>query len=178
MLRSLWWIPHCPLKKCIPLGQNRHFWHISSGSCRTVALSSLRLCVNYCPPPLIALLLFSPQLISYLERGLSPAAVPSKHCGALQRWSTALHLQLSRSHRTSCCCLVTKLCPTLCDPMDCSPPSSWVHGISQARIMEWVAISLSRESSWLRDLTHVSCLVGGFFTTEPPGKPHRTSSIL
>ena len=37
--------------------------------------------------------------------------------------------------------------PTLCDPMDCSPPSSSVHGISQARILEWVAISFSRGSS-------------------------------
>ena len=46
------------------------------------------------------------------------------------------------------CCLVAKLCPTLCDPMDCSPPASSVHGISQARILEWVAIASSRESSW------------------------------
>ena len=40
--------------------------------------------------------------------------------------------------------LVTQLCPTLCDPMDCSLPGSSVHGISQARILEWVAISFSR----------------------------------
>ena len=39
-----------------------------------------------------------------------------------------------------CCCLVTKSCPTLCNPMDCSPPGSSVHGISQARILEWVVI--------------------------------------
>ena len=44
-----------------------------------------------------------------------------------------------------CCCLVTKLCLTLCDPMDCSPSGSSVHGISQARILEWVAISFSRD---------------------------------
>ena len=42
------------------------------------------------------------------------------------------------------CCLVAKLCPTLCDPMDCSLPSSSAHGISQARILVWVAISFSR----------------------------------
>ena len=41
------------------------------------------------------------------------------------------------------CCLVAKSCPPLCDPMDCSPPGSSVHGISQARILEWVAISFS-----------------------------------
>ena len=63
------------------------------------------------------------------------------------------------------CCLVTKSCRTLCDPMDCSTPGSPVPGISQARILEWVAISFSRGSSQPRDWTHV------FFTTEPPGKP-------
>ena len=55
--------------------------------------------------------------------------------------------------------------------MDCRPPGSSVHEISQARILKWVAISFSRGSSWLRDWTHVSCIAGGFFTTEPPGKP-------
>ena len=42
--------------------------------------------------------------------------------------------------------LVTKSCPTLCDPVDSSPPGSSVHGILQARILEWVAIPFSRES--------------------------------
>ena len=51
--------------------------------------------------------------------------------------------------------LVTKLCLTLCDPMDCSPPASSVHGILQARILEWVAMPFSRGSSWPRDWTHV-----------------------
>ena len=50
-----------------------------------------------------------------------------------------------------CFCLVTKLYPTLCDPVDCGPPDSSVHGISQARILEWVAISFSRASSQPRD---------------------------
>ena len=43
-------------------------------------------------------------------------------------------------------CSFALLCPTLCNPMDCSPPGSPVHGIFQARIMEWVAISFSRRS--------------------------------
>ena len=47
--------------------------------------------------------------------------------------------------------------PALCNPMGCSPLGSSVHGISQARILERVAISFSRESSWPRDRTHVSC---------------------
>ena len=55
--------------------------------------------------------------------------------------------------------------------MDYSPPGSPVHGISQARTLEWTAISFSRGSSWPRDQTEVSCIVGRFFTSEPPGKP-------
>ena len=55
------------------------------------------------------------------------------------------------------CCLVTELCPTLCVPMDCSPSHSSVCGISQARILEWVAISFSRGSSPPRDQIRVSC---------------------
>ena len=54
--------------------------------------------------------------------------------------------------------------------MDSRPPSCPVHGISQARILEWVAISFIRGSSWPRDWTWVSCIAGRFFTTEPPGK--------
>ena len=60
---------------------------------------------------------------------------------------------------------------TLCNPMDCSPPGSSVHGVSQARILEWVAISSSRGSSRPRDGTQVSRIAGRLFTTEPPGKP-------
>ena len=59
---------------------------------------------------------------------------------------------------------VTQSCPTLCDPMDCSLPGSLVHGIFQARILKWVAISFSRGSSWPRDRTQVSCIVGRHFT--------------
>ena len=52
-----------------------------------------------------------------------------------------------------CCCLVTKLCPTLCKHMDCCPPGFSVHGISQARTLEWIAISFSKGSSQPRDQT-------------------------
>ena len=57
-----------------------------------------------------------------------------------------------------------------CDPRDCSLPGSSIHGISQAGILEWVAIFFSRGFSWPRDWTRVSCWAGGFFTTESPGK--------
>ena len=60
--------------------------------------------------------------------------------------------------------LVAQLCLTLCDPMDCIPPDSSVHGILQARILEWIAILFSRGSSWSRDQTKISCIVGRFFT--------------
>ena len=59
---------------------------------------------------------------------------------------------------------VAQSCLTLCDPMDWSFPGSSVHGIFQARVLEWVAISFSRESSRLRDSTRVSPIVGGHFT--------------
>ena len=68
-------------------------------------------------------------------------------------------------------CVCAQSCPTLCHPMDCSPPGSSVHGIFQARILEQVAISYSRGSSQSRDQTRVSCIGRGFLTTVPPGKP-------
>ena len=55
-------------------------------------------------------------------------------------------------------CLVTKSCPTLCNPMDYCPPGPSVHGIFQARILEWGAIPFSRGSSQTRDQTLVSCI--------------------
>ena len=59
-------------------------------------------------------------------------------------------------------CLVAQSCPTLLQPMDWSPPGSSVPGISQARILDWVAISLSRGSSRLRDQPSIICI---FYTT-------------
>ena len=59
---------------------------------------------------------------------------------------------------------VAQLCPTLCDPMDCSLPGFSVHGIFQGRILEWVAISFSRGSSWPRDRTQDSHSIGRCFT--------------
>jgi len=68
--------------------------------------------------------------------------------------------------------LVAQLCPTLLWPMDCSLPGFSVHGIFQARIQEWVAISFSRGSSPPRDPIQVSCTADRFFTnwatTEAP----------
>ena len=63
---------------------------------------------------------------------------------------------------------------TLCNPVDCSPPGSSVHGILQSRILDWVAMPSSKGSSQPRDRNCISwnsCIAGGFFTTEPLGKP-------
>ena len=54
------------------------------------------------------------------------------------------------------CAKSPQTCPTLCDPMDCGPPGSSVHGILQAKMLEWVAISSYRGSSQPRDQTHIS----------------------
>ena len=68
-------------------------------------------------------------------------------------------------HRHCCWCLVAKSCPTLCDPTDCSPPGSSVHGISQARVLEWVPFPFAGDL-----LTRGIKPASGFFTTGPPGK--------
>ena len=74
-----------------------------------------------------------------------------------------LHLALKESGSGSGS-EVSQSCPTLCDPMDYSLPGSSVHGIFQAIVLEWIAISFSRESSWPRDWTRVSCIVDRRFT--------------
>ena len=68
--------------------------------------------------------------------------------------------------------LVSQSCPTLFPmPWTKADKAPLVHGISEARILEWVAISFSRGSSWLRDWTLVSCITSRFLTSEPLGKP-------
>ena len=59
---------------------------------------------------------------------------------------------------------VAQSCPTLCNPMDCIPPGSSIHGIFQARMLEWVAISFFRGSSWARDQAQASHTLGRLFT--------------
>ena len=68
---------------------------------------------------------------------------------------------------------VTQSCPTFSDPVDCSLPSSSVHGILQARILEWVAISFSRGSSWPRDRTWVSHIGGRCFNLWATSEAHK-----
>ena len=92
----------------------------------------------------------------------------------------ARHVLASTCRLWSFCsgpCSIAKLfqsCLTLCNPMDCNPPGSSVHGIFQARILEWAAISFSKGSSWGRDWTCMSyspALAGAFFTTSALFRP-------
>ena len=71
-------------------------------------------------------------------------------------------------------CLVAQSRPTLCDPMEWSPPGSSVHGILQARILEWVAIPSSRGSSQPRIEPSSCALQMDSLLSEPPGKPKNT----
>ena len=63
---------------------------------------------------------------------------------------------LDRMFYCVCCCSVARSCLTLCDCINCSLPGSSAHGVLLAKILEWVAISFSRGSSWTRDRTRVS----------------------
>ena len=78
----------------------------------------------------------------------------------------------------ACASLVARLCLTLCDAKDCSPPGSSVHGILQARTLGWVAIPFSRGPSQPRDWTQVSFIVGRFFTIWATREAHKTHMVL
>ena len=82
----------------------------------------------------------------------------------IQSWRASVKMKQAGESCQGGDALVAQSCPTLWDPMDCSPPGSSVHGISQARILEWVAISFSRGSSLPRDWICISCISGEFFT--------------
>ena len=77
-------------------------------------------------------------------------------------------------------CSVVPSCPTLCDPVACSPPGSSVHGVLQARTLEWAAVFPLQGNFPTGDWTRISCvfcITGGFSAAEPAGKPH-TYTVL
>ena len=114
----------------------------------------------------------APVFFHWLAAICPPVASPSSgtlacHWAKLLPWNcTAMHTQGGKRS-------VAQLCLTLCNPMDYSPPGCSVHGISQAKTLEWVAISFSRGSSQPRYWAWVSCITGRFFTIwatrEAPG---------
>ena len=79
---------------------------------------------------------------------------PQRHRGTWCPFSVG-ETQVSGDY---CFCSVAKSCATLCNPMECSPSSSSVHGIFLVRILEWVVITFSRGSPWPRNQTHISCI--------------------
>ena len=98
------------------------------------------------------------------SRGSSPPR-DGTHISCISRWNL-YHWATREAHLLLqlALCLAAQLCPALCDPVDCSPPGSSVHGILQARILEWVTTLSSRGSSQPRDWTQVSGITGRFFS--------------
>ena len=81
------------------------------------------------------------------------------------KWKSFYTCVTDKWNYIHCVCVwVIQSCPTFCDPMDYSMPGSSVHGILQARILEWVALPFSRGSSWPRDWSQVSHTGDRFFT--------------
>ena len=99
-----------------------------------------------------------------LNPALQADSLPSETPGKSMRSHRVEHNWVTNTHTQS-----LSHAWLVCDPVNCSPPGSSVHGLLQA-ILEWVAHSFSRGSSWPRGWTWVSCLAGGFLTTEPPGR--------
>ena len=83
-------------------------------------------------------------------------------------WSTLAHIYSESESESG----FVQFCPTLCYPMDCSLSGSSVHGIFQARLLEWIAISFSRGSSQPRNWTQVSHTAGRFFTVWATRQAH------
>ena len=129
--------------RCCPEARAQAHCLFSLQACLPTAVSSSL--TTKCPGRKLP----TPSLLLSLKAGLQ---APQPLSGLM---STQLHL-----HSV----LVTQSCPTLCHPMNCSPPGSSVHRILQARILEWVGIPFSRGSSPPRDGTEVSCFAGRFFT--------------
>ena len=143
------------------------FWEVCSGSigghtpCENVKRAIVFLCVTHNHLPGHAV--FCDTLNSHWAPaslycpGAWRRAEPWPYGGQFSRWQQVwLTSWIKKHYRVPVKSL--QLCPTLCDPMDCSPPGSAVHGILQAKILEWVAISFSRGgSSQPRNWTHVSC---------------------
>ena len=87
------------------------------------------------------------------------------------------HCLISLKPKLFYLCLVIQSCPTLCDPMDCSPPGSSVHGVPQPRILEWVAMLSSRGSSQSRVRTQVSHIAGIFRRLSHQGSPKLQETV-
>ena len=106
------------------------------------------------------------KLYWIFNRGFIALAAPLSYIFHFLKMCVYINVHLHKIEHS-----VSQSCLTLYNPMDCSPQGSSVHRISQARILDQVAISYSRGYSWLRDQTCISFMAGKFFITVPPGKP-------
>ena len=97
--------------------------------------------------------------------GITPINICGINCMTIADFMFLYDVTSFNHHSCLVKVLVAHLCLTLCDPMDCSLPGSSVHGILQARILEWVAIPFSRGSSRTGDQTPVSHIAGRFLKT-------------
>ena len=106
---------------------------------------------------------------SWVSQGLNPRLLCLLHCRWIITCWAIMKTCYAIEDQPVCACvcvcaLVTQSFLILCDPMDCSPTWLLSPRNSQVRILEWVANPFSRVSSWPRDWTQVSCIVGRFFT--------------
>ena len=137
-------------------------WIVSCQSCPTLCNS-----IDYSPPGSFVHGILQARILEWVaipfSRGSSwcrdQTQAPCIAVRFLTIWATSKPKNV----------LVAQSCPTLCDPMDCSPQCSFIHWILQARILEWVAIPFSRGSSWCRNQTQVSCIAGSFFCLNHKG---------
>ena len=96
----------------------------------------------------------------------------SRKFGSLNSYVSSNGFNNSRSYQfLKGCCLVAKVCLILCDPRDCNPPGFSVHGISQARILDGLPFPFPGDTPDPGVEPASPALAGGFFTTEPSGKP-------
>ena len=136
------------------------------------------ICLSTCYLPVSQARGQGPWQQGHCQCGLRPLGSPKERAWpGGEAGSTSVHFTGGRVRAKS-----LQFCLTLCNPMDCNPPGSSVHGILQARMLEWVAIPFSSGSSRPRFQTMALIspeLAGRFFTTEPLGKPCRvTVSVL
>ena len=143
----LWWQNYLQVRLCqLCLAINGKHFRVKSPS--TLGLIAFESTTRY------FLKLLEESFVSCLVL----SALCTVMCGISIRWpAEGRYIFCSESE-------AAQSCLTLCDPMDCSLPGFSVHGIFQARILEWVAISFSRRSSGPRNWTRVSHIVGRHFT--------------
>ena len=126
------------------------------------------------PCPVITVLMtVISNFIVFLTECFEDRDIPclSPYCQCLHTPDTWQALSYTHMH--------AQLCPALCDPINCSPPGSSVHGIAQARILEWVTISCFRGIFLTQGSNPcLAALAGGFFTTETSGKTGIQSMLI